>query len=362
MTATALDQATIWYSACNEDAASEIAVLRPVGKRILTITASGSRAFDLLLADPAEIVAIDENPAQTALAELFAAAYRHCDYPAFCGLAGLRHDPHRLAHLDSLLPHVSDEASRFWQGNRQIAADGLLYCGRWEGFLRRFRRWAGPRRRALADQLLRSTDKSGQLVLWEAEWDDWQWRLFLRALAVRWLWRRILREPGIAYVLADFDMTAYARARFDHAAANLHLARLPFAWLLFNGSYHGDILPPYLTEPGHSVIRERLDRLTLRTASLQNVVAEAGPASFDGASLSDYSSYCDEAEQRGVWRNLTRTMRPGAVVCERKFFNKTGMNIPDELGFSREEGMEERLNASDGAWFYTFVVARQAAG
>lgn len=362
MTATALDQSTIWYSACNEDAASEIAALEPAGKKILTITASGSRAFDLLIADPVEIVAIDENPAQTALAELFAAAYRHCDYPAFCGLTGLRDDPQRLALLDRLQVHVSDEARRFWREHRQIAAGGLLYCGRWESFLRRFRQWAGSGRRAMADQLLRSPDTAAQLALWQGAWDDWQWRLFLRAVALRTLWRWVLREPGIAYVPADFDMTGYARSRFDHAARNLHLAQLPFAWLLLNGSYRADILPPYLTETGHATIRARLDRLTLRTDSLQGVLAHAATGSFDGASLSDYSSYCDEAEQRRVWQGLVHAMRPGAAVCERKFFNKTGMAIPAELGFRRDDVLEDRLNAGDGAWFYTFVVARQAPG
>ena len=117
MSAAILDQSAIWYSACNEDTGSEIAALQPAGKRILCITASGSRAFDLLLADPAEVIAIDQNPAQTALAELFSAAYVHCDYPAFCGLAGLRDDsgrverwmlcclsyPHRLAPSGSAI-------------------------------------------------------------------------------------------------------------------------------------------------------------------------------------------------------------------------------------------------------------------
>jgi S-adenosylmethionine-diacylglycerol 3-amino-3-carboxypropyl transferase len=362
MTATALDQSAIWYSACNEDAASEIAALEPAGKTLLTITASGSRAFDLLLADPAEIVAIDENPAQTALAELFAAAYRHCDYPAFCGLAGLRDDPQRLARLDGLLVHVSDEARRFWHRHRQIAAGGLLYCGRWESFLRRFRQWAGSRRRAMADQLLHSPDTAAQSALWQGSWDDWQWRLFLRAIALRSLWRWVLREPGIAYVPADFDMTGYARKRFDHAAQDLHLARLPFAWLLLGGCYRGDVLPPYLTEAGHARIRARIDRLTLRTQSLQEAITRAAPDSFDGASLSDYSSYCDQAEQRRVWQQLSRVMRPGATVCERKFFNKTGTSIPSELGFRRDTVLEDRLNASDGAWFYTFVVARRVPG
>jgi S-adenosylmethionine-diacylglycerol 3-amino-3-carboxypropyl transferase len=362
VTATALDQSVIWYAACNEDAASEIAALQPAGQTILTITASGSRAFDLLLADAAAIVAIDQNPAQTALAELFAAAYRECDYAAFCGLTGLRDDPRRLDRLDALLPHVSEAARGFWRANRHIAAPGLLYCGRWEGFLRRFGGWAGSRRQALADRLLRCPDMATQRALWNADWDDWQWRLFLRALALRPVWRWGLREPGIAYVPADFDMTGYARARFDHAAHDLHLARLPFAWLLLNGGYTAGVLPPYLTEAGHDVIRARIDRLSLRTQSLQDAVMGAAPGSFDGASLSDYSSYCDVAEQRAVWHGLARALRPGGVVCERKFFNKSGMELPADHGFHRDAALEAQLDAADGAWFYTFVVARRVAG
>ncbi len=361
MTAATLDQSAIWYSACNEDGASEIAALQPAGKRILCITASGSRAFDLLLADPAEVVAIDQNPAQTALAELFAAAYLHCDYPAFCGFAGLRDDPARGERLDALLPFLPAPSRAFWERNRGIAAQGLLYCGRWEGFLRRFRQWAGRRRRELADRLLGTADREAQWALWQAEWDDWQWRFFLRALAFRPLWRWGLREPGIAFVPPDFDMTGYARDRFDHAARDLALAKLPFAWLLLNGGYHPDVLPPYLTETGHGLIRERIARLTFHTASLQETIAAADPGAFDGASLSDYSSYCDLAEQRRVWRDLARGLRSGAAVCERKFFNKSGMQVPLEFGFGRDTAREEQLNGSDGAWFYTFVVATRGA-
>lgn len=356
MTAAVLDQSIIWYSACNEDTASEIAALEPKGKRVLCITASGSRAFDLLLADPAEVVAIDQNPAQTAVAELFVAAYRQLHYPAFCRLAGLREDTQRAQRLDALLPALSEQSRAFWQRNANALAEGLLYCGRWESFLRRFKHWAGARRRKLAERLLATKDTNEQWALWQAEWDDWQWRLFLRALALRPLWRYGLREPGIAFVPRDFDMAGYARTRFDHAARNLHLAKLPFAWLLLAGAYPHDVVPPYLTAEGHALIRERLDRLHLRSASLQAAIAEPG-AGFDAASLSDYSSYCDVSEQRGVWRDLARGMRPGGRVCERKFFNKTGVDLPQAFGFSRDEELERRLNDSDGAWFYSFVVA-----
>lgn len=357
MSAATLDRSAIWYSACNEDAASEIAALEPQGKRVLCITASGSRAFDLLLADPAHVLAIDQNPAQTALAELFVAAYRSLDYPAFAALAGLRDDPGRLELLDSLLDQLSPPARAFWQRNRSLAGQGLLYCGKWEGFLRRFKHWAGPRRQRLAAQLLACESRAEQWALWQSEWDDWQWALFLRALALRPLWRWVLKEPGIAFIPRHFDMALYARLRFDHAARELPLGQLPFAWLLLSGGYDPAVLPPYLTEAGHGLIRQRLDRLTLGSASLQETIAGAAPGAFDAVSLSDYSSYCDLAEQQRVWADLARALAPGGRVCERKFFNKTGMDVPLAHGFARDDLLEARLDNSDGAWFYTFVVA-----
>jgi S-adenosylmethionine-diacylglycerol 3-amino-3-carboxypropyl transferase len=359
MTATPLNQSAIWYSACNEDTASEIAALEPAGKRVLCITASGSRAFDLLLADPAHILAIDENPAQTALAELYAAAYRHYDYRAFSALLGLTESSQRRVLLENLLPYISEAARAFWLAHVPLADEGLLYCGRWEGFMRRMMRWSGQKRRQLAQRLLACDTEGAQWQLWQTMWDDWQWRLFLRGLTCRALWRWVFREPGIAFIPQSFDMASYARARFEHAAKNLHLRQLPFAWLVLTGAYSQDALPPYLTEAGHAIIRERLGRLTLKTASLQETVAADGPDLFDAVSLSDYSSYCDAAEQARVWQNLTRKVSQNGRVCERKFFNKSGAEAPSAAGFLRLDALENRLNMHDGAWFYTFVVAQK---
>lgn len=359
MTATQLSQSTIWYSACNEDTASEIAALEPTGKRVLCITASGSRAFDLLLADPAHILSIDENPAQTALAKLYAAAYSHYDYPTFCALLGLKESSIRRTLLARLLPHLSETAQTFWQRNQHLADMGLLYCGRWEGFMRRIASWSGKKRHRLAQQLLSCDTVEAQWLLWQTRWDDWQWRLFLRGLSCRPLWRWGFKEPGISFVPKTFDIMGYARARFEHAAKNLYLRNLPFAWLVFTGAYPPHALPPYLTEAGHTTIRERIGRLTLKTASLQDTVAADGVDMFDAVSLSDYSSYCDAAEQARVWQNLRRKVTVTGRVCERKFFNKSGTEAPLGAGFERLTSLENTLNARDGAWFYTFVIAQK---
>ena len=359
MASTALNDSMIWYSACNEDGASEREALQPQGRDVVCITASGSRSFELLLRDPRSIVSIDQNPTQTALAELFAAAYRTLSYPDFAAFVGLDPDDARAPRARALAQGLSPASRDFWRRHAALAQPGLLYCGRWERFLRQFRRWAGGRRRALAHGLLAAPDIAAQRRFWVERWDDWRWRAFLRVLALRPLWRWGLREPGVVFVPEDFDMAAYARARFDHAAAHLHLAHTPFAWLLLAGGYPAHVTPPFLTQQGHALIRDRIERVTFRTASLRETLEGGPPGAFDAASLSDYSSYCDVDDQRLIWRALARSLRVGGRVCERKFFNKTGDDLPQAFGFTREPALEARLAQSDGAWFYTFVVAQK---
>ena len=52
------------YSCCNEDSRSELTALRPKGRRVLSIAASGGRAFSLLFGEPKEVVAVDANRQQ----------------------------------------------------------------------------------------------------------------------------------------------------------------------------------------------------------------------------------------------------------------------------------------------------------
>lgn len=357
MKAATLDTSKLWYAASNEDSRSEVAAIQPAGRDLLVITASGSRSFDLLLADPASIVSIDQNPAQTALAELLAAAYRTLDYPAFAAFTGLTDSADRCVMLDHLGPQLPPDAQSFWSRNRHLVSQGLIYAGQWEGYLRLIQRLAGRRRRALAARLLAAPDLDSQYRLWRDEWDNRGWRMFLRLLSVRPFWKYVLREPGIAFVPPDFAMGDYAWARFDHAAQAIPLARTHFAWLLFAGRYPADVLPDYLTEAGHTLIRTRLDRISFRTQSLQDALAIAAPGEFTGASLSDYSSYCDVDVQRQVWTGLARAVAPGGRVCERKFFNKSGGDIPGQCGFTRDSALEQQLTAQDGAIFYSIIAA-----
>ena len=122
-----------------------------------------------------------------------------------------------------------------------------------------------------------------------------------------------------------------------------------------------NMLPPYLTKRGFDLVRERLDRVEFVSLSLQEMLERSDNAAFDGASLSDYSSYCNVDVQRSVWSGLARVIALGGRVCERKFFNKSGTHLPIEAGFTRQTNLEELLFVQDQALFYSFVVAEKEA-
>src|SRR3989304_7463763 len=65
------------YSTCWEALRLAREALRvPYGGQVLAIAAAGDNAIGLLLDDPARVLAVDVNPAQTALTELKMAALR----------------------------------------------------------------------------------------------------------------------------------------------------------------------------------------------------------------------------------------------------------------------------------------------
>ena len=121
--------ATLNYSSCNEDWETERRALQiRQGDRLLCVTGSGDRPLNLLLDNPARIVAIDLNENQTRLLRLKAEAMRRFTYDEYVELLGL-HAPNRdLAALARRLP---DDLRAFW---RSFDGERVLYQGRWERY------------------------------------------------------------------------------------------------------------------------------------------------------------------------------------------------------------------------------------
>jgi S-adenosylmethionine-diacylglycerol 3-amino-3-carboxypropyl transferase len=349
------------YSSSVEDGRSELTALAlRATDRVLTIAGSGARALDLLAGDevPAEVVALDFNPAQVALTELKLAALRAFDHPTYCCFLGV--SPARPALRKELwreLRSALSPASRtFWEARQRTLGGGVFLAGRWERYLGAMAALALPFRPA-ARRLFAAETLEAQRRLWLSEWETPAFRALLRLLGQRAVWRWVLRDPGVALIDPTFSLDGYLLERFRAVVETTLLRDSAYASLVFFGR-HDYALPLHVSARYFERLRARADRVRVVQGSLEAHLMEAGAGAYDAFSLSDFGSYATAAEHTRVWRAVARAARPGARACER-WFMVAHEPPPDVL--TRDPELERRLERHDDAFVYRFVCGTVTA-
>jgi hypothetical protein len=104
------------------------------------------------------VIAVDVNPAQSALIELKRAAVRTTPeaVAAFVGAmpASLGPDPSRLDPYGQLRPGRSAAAAHYWDAHADEIVAGVVHAGRFERYLALFRRVVAGRRSRVVRQML----------------------------------------------------------------------------------------------------------------------------------------------------------------------------------------------------------------
>jgi S-adenosylmethionine-diacylglycerol 3-amino-3-carboxypropyl transferase len=345
------------YSSVNEDGRSEIRALKMgAADRVLCITGSGARPLDLLTENPAEIVAVDFNPCQNHLLELKMRAIESLAYEEFLGFIGVRPSGKRVRVYKELRGGLSDAAARFWDGKLRMIKKGIIYQGGWEKYFKSMAILFGLVRADLLKAIFSCRTIGRQARLWSEAWDSPEWRMFLRFVSRRAVWKYAFRDPGFyQYVPEDFSIYGYHERKFEHAFKNVLLRESPYAALLFLGRL-ADALPPHLQERHYETLRKNLHKVRIVTGSLGDILA-GGAESFDKYSLSDFSSYTDKREYRRIWRGVIKTAAPRARACERQYLVKRDVPWDVQDCVRRERELEKDLERTDHSLFFSFVVA-----
>lgn len=313
---------TLNFTSANEDGATELAALslRP-DDHVLCLTASGARPLDLLLGKPARITSIDINPAQNELLRLKMAAFRALGDDALYAYLGIAESRHRIDLHQKVERHLSPGSRSFWEARQRLIASGVWHSGRWERVLRLGA--AGTRliRGRSIEALFDAPTLAAQADIWRTKFDGAIWHGAVRLLSQRWFWTRIIGEPGGAFLPPPKMSEARLTGLFRRASENIFFRESDFAMLLLRGRHApGRALPLHMRPENLSVIRERLDRIHIAEEGLAGLAA-SGLGLFDAFSLSDFGSYCGQADYDACWRGVLAAARPGARFCERVFMN-----------------------------------------
>lgn len=338
--------------------------------RVVTIASGGCNVMSYLVADPAQIQAVDLNPAHVALLELKLAAAVHLPhyeaFRAFFAEADRKENLHLYERY--IAPRLKPAARDYWDGRnlagqrrigmfrRNFYTHGLL--GRTIQASHAVCRLHGRR----PERLLEARSLAEQRRLFETE--------LLPVFHSR-LVRRLADLPaayfGLGIPPTQFDalkadagrgLADLVRARVERLACDFPIHENWFAWQAFGRRYpgSGSALPPYLRPESFELIRARAPRVEIAQATLTGHLSGQDAQSLDGYVLLDAQDWMSRSQLSALWQQINRTARGGARVIFRTAGPSTilpGMLPPDLLEpWAYEAERSAMLHARDRSAIY----------
>ena len=299
---------------------------------VVAIASGGCNVLSYLIDDPHRITAVDLSPAHVALVKLKLAAARHLpsweSFHRFFGDADSKANVH--AYFDDIAFELDPPTRAYWEGRsaqmlgrrrisifaRRAYRHGVL--GRFIGLGHAFARLHGVRLR----ELLEARSLAEQRRFFDTVLSP----LFDKPVA-RWALARRVSLYGLGIPPAQFaalsganDMSGVLRARLERLACGFELSDNYFAWQAFGRGYAkagGGPLPPYLRRENFATVRRRAPRVEVLNRSITEYLAGCPDASRDRYVLLDAQDWMTDAQLNALWREITRTARPGARVIFR---------------------------------------------
>ena len=350
--------------------------LRP-SDRIAAIASGGCNVLSYLVADPAEIIAVDLNGAHIALNQLKICALRRLpDHAALFDFFGRADSPGNLALYETWMrPHLDEATRSYWDGR------GLDGRRRIEAFARNFYHHGLLGRVIGAGHLVAKLYGKRVDAVLTAETLDQQRFAFEREIAplfekrfVRWLARRPAALYGLGIPPSQYralagdgpdGIAAVLKRRVERLACDFPIRENYFAWQAFGRAYSladQPSLPPYLQRENFEILRARAERVRIAHGSLTDVLAGKPPASLDAYILLDAQDWMNDAALTALWAEISRTARPGARVIfrtaadERLLPGRVPADILDRFTYdaarSRELGARDRSSIYGGFHLY----------
>jgi S-adenosylmethionine-diacylglycerol 3-amino-3-carboxypropyl transferase len=345
--------------------------LRPE-HRVATIASGGCNMLSYLAKGPASIDVADLNASHIALNRLKIAAFAHLpghgDVMRFFGIAN---EPSNvIAYRTFIAPHLDFQSRRYWEkrrlnGQRRIDVfNGNFYR---TGLLGRFIGASHMAARLCGVDLTE---------IMEARTLEEQRQFFDRKIApifdrkvIRWITARKSSLFGLGIPPRQFDelasltdektLAGVLRERVEKLACHFPLNDNYFAWQAFARRYPSPEegrLPPYLAQENYAPIKGNLDRVTMHHANFEAVLATKADASMDRFVLLDAQDWMTDQQLDSLWREMTRTARPGARIIFRTaaeksiVANRLATEIESRWTYLRQRS--EELNRLDRSAIY----------
>ena len=356
------DFSAIRYAQVWEDADILLAGLAvQPGDTCLSIASAGDNVLALLTRDPANVIALDLNPAQLACLELRVAAYRVLSHAELLQLIGSRSadGERRMGLYQRCRRLLCPTVQTWWDRHPELIRTGVGSAGKFERYFALFRRRVLPliHSRATIAALLEPRDSVGRGAFYAKVWNSWRWRLLFHIFFSRFVMGRLGRDPAF-FRYVEGSVAERILSRTKHALTELDPSKNPYlTWILTET--HGAALPLALRPENFERIRANLDRLEWHCASVEEFCGHYRGPPIARMNLSDIFEYMSEPHYRVLLESALAVAAPGGRLA---YWN---MLVPR----SRPEALAHRLRPcvaeskelflQDKAFFYSAFVVEE---
>jgi len=300
--------------------------------RMMAIASGGCNVMSYLTQNPARIYAVDLNETHIALLKLKLAAARqlpnHATFHRF--FAGASDFRNARLYADLIAPELDADARAYWEGRDMTGRRRITRFGRnfyRYGLLGRFIAAGHLAARLLGSdpsRLLKANSIDEQKAIFKRDFEP----LFDHPV-VRWITSSRASLFGLGIPPAQYEalcdhgtraMADVLRERTKRLATGFDLKDNYFAWQAFGRQYGQSgaaPVPPYLERDHFAEVKTRTGRVSVRQANMIHFLAGEPSESLDRYSLLDAQDWMDDRTLNALWREITRTARPGARVIFR---------------------------------------------
>ena len=348
------------YAQCWEDAD---VLLQAIDVRssgtYLSIASAGDNTLALVGAGAKRVIAVDLSPAQIACLELRVAAYRRLTYLELLQLLGQKPANNRRDLYRRCRPDVSSATRTFWDKRLHQIDDGIAQGGKFERYLRAFRRFVLPlvHGRSKIDRLFELETEAERSKFYNEHWNSRRWDFVCRLFFGRTSLGRLGRDPSFMQ-FADEPVWDSLQRRIPNALVVQRPADNPYLQWILRG--HFDTALPYSLRPENfTAIRDNLQALEWRCDSVESVLEDLPPGSLAGCNLSDIFEYMSAAGYENLLRRIAHAAAPG---CRLVYWNVVvGRQRPENMHniLRARRDLAKPLHLQDKAFFYRNLVVEE---
>ena len=352
------DFARIRYAQCWEDAdvLLEAMDVQPTDT-CLSIASAGDNTLALVGAGAQRVIAVDLSQAQIACLELRVAAIRSLTHAQFLELLGHYPSADRHSHYRHCRDRLSVASRRFWDRHPSLIRQGIAQGGKFERYLRTFRRFVLPlvHNRQTVAQLFELDTVEERRRFYDERWNNKRWDLLCRMFFSRASLGRLGRDPSFMK-FADEPVWQSLQRRIPHALVVQRPADNPYLQWILEGRFVS-ALPYAWRAENFEKIRANIDCLEWRCDSIEQVLSELPQGSLNGCNLSDIFEYMSHPDYE---RLLNEIVRAGAPGCRLVYWNVVAeRHCPNSLSHAvrTKRSLANSLHQRDKAFFYRdFVI------